>query len=164
VKVRIAHADDVETVAGLLDEATVWVSELGHEQWPLPYPREELAAAVDRGEVYVAELAGEPVGTVTVLADDPVYWGERPPDAHYVHKLVVRRNRAGCGIGAAIVEWAHNRAAAAGRAFLRLDCLRDDPGIRAYYERLGFEHRGDFDDQARGLFLSLYERPVRATL
>jgi GNAT superfamily N-acetyltransferase len=164
VNIRVTRTEDVETAAGLLDEATVWVSELGHEQWPFPYPRDELAAAVDRGEVYLAELDGEAVGTVSILADDPVYWGERPPDAHYVHKLAVRRHRAGRGIGAAIIEWADNGAAAAGRTFLRLDCLRDDPGIRAYYERLGFEHCGDFDDQARGLLLSLYERRVRATL
>ena len=162
--VRLARAEDVETVARLLEEATVWVGELGHEQWPCPYPREDLLGAIDRGEVYVAELDGDVVGTITVLADDPVYWGARPPDAHYVHKLAVRRDRAGRGLGAALVEWADDGAAAAGRAFLRLDCLRDDEGIRAYYERLGFEHRGDFDDRARGLFLSLYERPVRATL
>lgn len=164
MNVRSACTEDVETVAGLLDEATLWVGELGHEQWPVPFPREELAAAIERGEVYLAELSGEAVGTVTVLADDPVYWGERPPDAHYVHRLVVCRDRAGRGIGAAIVEWADAGAAAAGRAFLRLDCLREDPGIRAYYEQLGFEHRGDFDDHARGLLLSLYERRVRATL
>ena len=162
--VRLARSEEVETVASLLEEATVWVGELGHEQWPFPYPREDLAAAVERGELYVAELDGEVVATVTVLADDPVYWGERPMDAHYVHKLAVRRDHAGRGFGAALVEWADAGAALAGRAFLRLDCLRDDEGIRAYYERLGFEHRGDFDDQGRGLLLSLYERPVRATL
>jgi len=164
VNIRGARRQDVETVAGLIDEATVWVRELGHEQWTLPFPRDELAAAIERGEVYLGEVNGEPVGTVTILSDDPVYWGERPPDALYVHKLAVRRDHAGRGIGAAIVEWADARAAAAGRDFLRLDCLRDDPAIRAYYERLGFEHRGDLDDEARGLVLSLYERPVRATL
>jgi GNAT superfamily N-acetyltransferase len=164
VNVRIARSEDVESVGGLLDEATAWVAELGHEQWPLPYPRDDIAAAIDRGEVYIAELDGEALGTITVLADDPVYWGERPPDAHYVHKLAVGRAHAGRGLGAAIVEWADARAAAAGRGFLRLDCLRDDAGIRGYYERLGFEHRGDFDDRGRGLLLSLYERPVRATL
>jgi predicted N-acetyltransferase YhbS len=82
----------------------------------------------------------------------------------YVHKLAVRRDHAGRGIGAALVEWASARAGASGRSFVRLDCLRNDPGIRAYYERLGFEHCGDFDDEARGLLLSLYERAVRAPL
>jgi GNAT superfamily N-acetyltransferase len=161
VHVRIATVGDVDIVGALMDEATAWVNGLGHEQWPRPFPRDELAAAVERGEIFVAEEDGDPIATVTVLDADPVYWGERPPDALYVHKLVVRRDRAGRGLGADPVAWVDARAAECGRRFLRLDCLRDDPGIRAYYERLGFEHQRDFDDEARGLQLSLYERPVR---
>ena len=147
-------------VAALLDEATAWVGERGYEQWPLPFPREQLAAAIERGEVYVAELDGEPVATVTLLWDDPQYWGDRPPDAAYVHKLAVRRACAGQRIGSAIVEWADATAARAGRGFLRLDCLRENPGIRAYYERLGFEHRGDL--VVNGRDMSIYERPLRS--
>jgi GNAT superfamily N-acetyltransferase len=159
VNVRPAEPEDVELVASLLDEATRWVGELGFEQWPLPFPRDELEAAIARGEVYVAELEGDVVATVTRLWDDPMYWGERPPDALYVHKLAVRRDRAGRSIGAAIVEWADAQAAAGGRSFLRLDCLRDNPAIRGYYERLGFEHRADLELGRR--WMSLYERPVR---
>jgi GNAT superfamily N-acetyltransferase len=164
VNVRLAGVGDIETVGGLMDEASAWVNELGHAQWTRPFPRDALAAAVSRGEVYVAEVEGRAVATVTLLEADPVYWGERPPDALYVHKLVVRRDHAGRGLGAALVEWVDEQAAEAGRRFLRLDCLRDDPGIRTYYERLGFEHCGDFDDTGRGLQLSLYERSVRVTL
>jgi GNAT superfamily N-acetyltransferase len=160
VNVRRAHREDADTVAGLLDEATVWVNELGFSQWPLPFPRDELAGAIDRGEVYVVEAEdGEAVGTVTILLDDPVYWPGSPPDALYVHKFAVRRDRAGRGIGAAIVEWANAEAAEAGRDFLRLDCLGDNAGIRDYYEDLGFEHCGDL--VLDGLNMSLYERPVR---
>ena len=161
MNVRIATVEDVETVGGLIDEASAWLGGLGLEQWPRPFPREQLAEAVARGELFLAEVGDDLVATVTVLADDPMYWGERPPDALYVHKLVVRRDRAGRGLGADLVAWVDARAVETGRRFLRLDCLRDDPGIRAYYERLGFEHRGDFDDTLRGLQLSLYERPVR---
>jgi ribosomal protein S18 acetylase RimI-like enzyme len=160
VNVRRCQARDLAAVATLLDEATVWVGERGYEQWPLPFPREEVAAAIDRGEVYLAELDGDVVATVTLLWDDPTYWGERPPDAAYVHKLAVSRACSGQRIGQAIVEWADRTAAAAGRDFLRLDCLRDNPGIRAYYERLGFEHRGDLVVNGRGM--SIYERRVHA--
>jgi GNAT superfamily N-acetyltransferase len=160
VNVRRADHEDADTVAGLLDEATVWVNELGFSQWPLPFPRDELAGAIDRGEVYVVEAEdGEAVGTVTILLDDPIYWPDSPPDALYVHKFAVRRDRAGRGIGAAIVEWANAEAAEAGRDFLRLDCLGDNAGIRDYYEGLGFEHCGDL--VLDGLNMSLYERPVR---
>jgi GNAT superfamily N-acetyltransferase len=160
VNVRRAQQEDAATVAGLLDEATVWVNDLGFSQWPLPFPGDQLAAAIDRGEVYLVEGEdGEAVATVTILRDDPMYWGDRPQDAFYVHKLAVRRDRAGRGIGAAIVEWANAEAAEAGREFLRLDCLGDNPGIRDYYEDLGFQHRGDL--VLDGLNMSLYERTVR---
>jgi GNAT superfamily N-acetyltransferase len=89
-----------------------------------------------------------------------MYWGERPPDAAYVHKLAVRRACAGQGIGRAIVEWADRTAAKAGRQFLRLDCLGDNPGIRRYYEGLGFEHRGDL--VLNGRTMSTYERDVHS--
>jgi len=147
-------------VAELLDEATVWVGERGYEQWPLPFPRDELAAAIERGEVYVAEVDGDAVATVTLLWDDPMYWGNRPADAAYVHKLAVSRASAGQRIGQELVEWADKTAAEAGREFLRLDCLRDNPGIREYYERLGFEHRGDL--VVNGRSMSIYERTIHS--
>jgi predicted N-acetyltransferase YhbS len=160
VKVRHAYQEDALVVAGLLDEATVWVNDLGFSQWPLPFPRDQLAGAIERGEVYVVESEdGEAVATVSMLPDDPVYWGDQPPDAFYVHKLAVRRDQAGRGIGAAVVEWANAEAAEAGREFLRLDCLGDNPGIRDYYEDLGFEHRGDV--VLDGRTISLFERSVR---
>jgi GNAT superfamily N-acetyltransferase len=158
VNVRRCQAPDVAAVASLLDEATVWVGQRGYEQWPLPFPRKEIAAAIERGEVYVAELDGDVAATVTLLWDDPMYWGERPADAAYVHKLAVSRACAGQRIGQAIVEWADKTAADAGRGFLRLDCIRDNSGIRAYYERLGFEHRGDL--VVNGRDMSIYERRV----
>jgi GNAT superfamily N-acetyltransferase len=160
VNVRRCQAEDVAVVAQLLDEATVWVGERGYDQWPRPFPHDELEAAIERGEVYVAELDGDTVATVTLLWDDSQYWGERPPDAAYVHKLAVRRACAGQRIGHRIIEWADATAAASGREFLRLDCLRDNPGIRAYYEDLGFEHRGDLVVGGRNMVI--YERPVHS--
>jgi predicted N-acetyltransferase YhbS len=161
VNVRRCQSQDVAAIAALLDEATVWVGQRGFEQWPLPFPEEEIAAAIDRGEVYVAELDRDVVATVTLLWDDPTYWPGVPPNAAYVHKLAVSRACAGQRIGQAIVEWADRAAAAAGRDFLRLDCLRDNPGIRAYYERMGFEHRGDL--MVNGRDMSIYERRVHTS-
>src|SRR2546423_1557214 len=127
------------------------VGRRGDGQWPLAFPGGAVAAAIGRGEVYVAELGGDAVAAVTLLWDDPAYWGERPPDAAYVHKLAVSRACAGRRIGSAIVEWADATAAQNGRRYLRLDCLRDNPGIRTYYENLGFEHRGDLVVNGRGM-------------
>jgi predicted N-acetyltransferase YhbS len=160
VNVRAATPADARRAAEILDEATAYVRRLGFEHWPLPFPQEELAQRIKRGELYMVDVDGEPAATLTLLWDDPAFWGERPPDAVYLHKLAVRRVFAGRGLGAAIVEWVNAHAASAGREYVRLDCRCDDTGIRRYYERLGFEHCGDKDDDSR-FAVALYERRTR---
>jgi GNAT superfamily N-acetyltransferase len=151
--------EDVPVVAGMLDEATAFVRTMGRDQWPVPFPQDELRQRIDRDELYVVDLGDEPAATFTLLLDDPKFWGERPPDAVYLHKLAVRRAFAGRGLGVRVVEWVGEEAARRGRAFVRLDCQRDLPGIRRYYERLGFDLRGELE---RGTFAwALYERAVR---
>ena len=149
MKIRAAGPEDVEVVAEMLDEAG---------EWPRPFSRDELLQRIERGELFLVDLDGEPAATFTVLWDDVPFWGEQPPDAAYLHKLTVRPPFRGRGLGAQIVEWVEQRAAEAGRAHLRLDCRRDNPGIRGYYERLGFEHRGDVHPPR--FAAALYERPI----
>jgi GNAT superfamily N-acetyltransferase len=159
MNVRPAAIEDVPVVADMLDEATRYVATKGAEQWPVPFPQGELRERAARGELYVVEVDGEPAATFTLLSDDAFFWGERPPDAVYLHKLAVRRAFASRGLGVAIVEWVDAEAATRGRDFIRLDCQRDLPGIRHYYERLGFEVKGE-KENARFAW-ALYERRVR---
>ena len=160
MKVRLATGEDVPLVAEMLDEATAFVATFGYDQWPVPFPRDELRQRIRRRELYVVEVEEEPAATFTLLWDDPFFWGARPPDAVYLHKLAVRRAFAGRRIGQRIVEWVDAAAAAAGRSFVRLDTQRDDRGIRRYYERLGFEYRGEREHPRFPAVL--YERRVRS--
>jgi ribosomal protein S18 acetylase RimI-like enzyme len=159
LEVRRAGPEDVEEIVAILSECARWLLARGIEQWPDPFPRERVAALTARGELYLARLGREPVATVALLWSDPTFWGERPPDAGYVHALAVRRAQAGRGLGARLLEWAEREVAAAGREFLRLDCRTENAVLRRYYEALGFERRGEVavDD-----FVStLYERRCR---
>jgi predicted N-acetyltransferase YhbS len=160
VNVRLAGPEDVRLVAEMLDEATAFVGTFGFDQWPVPFPQNELQERIHGRELYVVEVDDEPAATFTLLWNDPFFWGERPPDAVYLHKLAVRRAFAGRRLGERIVEWVDATAAAAGRSFVRLDTQRDDPGIRRYYERLGFEYRGEHEHP--GFPAVLYERRVRS--
>jgi predicted N-acetyltransferase YhbS len=160
MNVRPATHADVPATAEILDEATAFVQTKGRDQWPVPFPQDELRERVEREELYVVEVDDSLAATFTLLLDDPFFWGERPPDAVYLHKLAVKRAFAGRRLGERIVEWIVAAAAARGREFVRLDCQRDLPGIRAYYERLGFELVGEKEN---GRFAwALYERRVAA--
>ena len=154
-----AGIEDLDEVVAILSEAARWLLARGIVQWPDPFPPELIAPGVERDEVYLAQIDGKPAATVTLQWEDPAFCGERPPDAGYVHRLAVRREYAGRGLGSVLLDWAEGEVRAEGRSFVRLDCMRDNPVVRGYYEALGFERRGERDMGSWAA--ALYERRVR---
>ncbi|WP_234425984.1 helix-turn-helix domain-containing protein [Streptomyces kebangsaanensis] len=64
-------------------------------------------------------------------------WGPQPPVAGYVHRLMVDRSSAQPGTGRFLLRAAERRVAAAGRAFVRLDCLAGNTRLNAGYRVVG---------------------------
>jgi ribosomal protein S18 acetylase RimI-like enzyme len=124
---------------------------------------DELAETVDRallhGELYLARRSGVAVGAFVLQWADSFHWGERADDAGYVHKLAVREDAAGGGVGRQILRWAEERVRGAGRDFVRLDCDADNPRLNAYYRDAGFVLQGTLL-RADGLRMNLYEKPM----
>ena len=158
--VRQADAGDLDEVVAILSEAARWLLDRGIGQWPDPFPRDRVVALLDRGSFYLVLVDGKPAATFALLWSDPPFWGERPPDAGYVHAIAVRRAYAGRRLGERLLDWAEEQIKANGREYLRLDCMSDNETLRAYYQGLGFEPRGEavFDD----FNATLFERQCRA--
>ena len=154
MRLERAHKNEVEVVLEVLSESARWLTSRGIEQWPDPFPRDPVERSIARGETFLVRVGDEVAGTVTLRWSDPLFWGEQAPVAGYVHALAVRREFA--GLGAKVLDWAGEEVREAGRRLLRLDCRSENAGLRQYYERHGFLHRGDTvveDSQT-----SLYER------
>lgn len=145
VEIVPAGLDDLDTVLGILDDATRWLLAKGITTvWvPGQFSRETFLDQISKGEVYLAIVDRKPVGTFILQWSDPFFWGEQPPVAGYVHKFAVRPEYSGRGIGLAMLSWAENRARQAGKTLLRLNCMADDRKIRDYYEHARFIHKGD---------------------
>jgi GNAT superfamily N-acetyltransferase len=167
--VRTASPAEVDVVLELLDEAAVWMAAVGQPNWPAPFPRRRVTANAEAGEVHLASVDDVVIGTVTLQWEDPRFWGEAGTDgrAGYIHRLAVRRARAGAGIGARLLAWADERVREGGRDCLRLDVVSDNAPLRRYYERSGFAYvrdvTGDYtapDGSPQTWRTSLYERPV----
>ncbi|HEX6797333.1 MAG TPA: GNAT family N-acetyltransferase [Ktedonobacterales bacterium] len=159
--VRPATPADVDALLALYRNAARWLLARGIDQWrPEQFEREAVLRHIALGEVYVALQAetGKLVGTLALSWADPRIWGEQSPVAGYVHALAVSRSSAGLELGRALLDWAAVQAARAGKTLLRLDCMRDNPGLRAYYERAGFTHVRDL--VGRTFSASLYEKRV----
>ncbi len=113
--------------------------------------------AIERGEVYAAKLNDKTIATLRLQWTDDL-WGTRPDDAGYVHTLAVERACAGNSIGLALLDWAAEQVRVAGRKFLRLDCMAENPALRDYYTRAGFTLQGEASKH--GWKAALFERPV----
>jgi GNAT superfamily N-acetyltransferase len=161
----IRHADDVEEAAGILEEAIEWAAALGFDSWtrgsfadPGGWGRERLHEALRSDALYLVLRGREPVATFSLLPEDTLFWPEAAEDALYLHRFAVRRAHRGGRIGTLSLHFMLEEVLRAGRRYLRLDCLAENPGIRRYYERAGFVHRGD--TVVNDMPFSLYELAV----
>jgi ribosomal protein S18 acetylase RimI-like enzyme len=156
-----ATAAEADIVIDVLDEAARWLVSRGIDQWrPGMFERSLVLEAIKSGEMYLVRRAGEVVGTVSLSWDDTLTWGATADDAGYAHDLAIRRTVGGHGVGRALLDWAGRRAAANGKAFLRLDCDAGNAALNDYYRRAGFTYRGTVVSPYGGRRVNLYERPA----
>src|SRR5204863_5407614 len=135
----------LETAIDVLEDAFGWASSLGVRSYPpgsfrepAGRPRAHVLEALEAGDLYLALVGDEAAATVSLFEEDERFWPGAAHDALYVHKLAVRRRFAGMDLGSAIITWAEARARERGKRFVRLDTSADNPGLLAYYERVGF--------------------------
>ena len=77
LEVRRATATDLDAVLSTLEEAARWMVRQNVEGWtPEGFSRRRIAYLIEGGEMYLATLGGEPVGTFALQWDDAQTWGE----------------------------------------------------------------------------------------
>ncbi len=159
-RVTPAEPLEIDTVLGILDEAASWLRESRMPTvWKLGgFSRQTFLDQISRGEVFIGLVEDKPAGTFVLQWSDVLWWGERPPDAGYVHKLAIRPSYAGQGVGVEMLGWAEARTRSMGRRFLRLNCMAEDRKIRDYYESAGFSYVKDVKGPLATA--SLYEKEL----
>jgi len=154
-----AQLTDAEPVFALREAAAAWLVGRGIRQWePGEVTLQQVRAQVVAGEWFVVRYGRSVVGALRLLWEDEEMWGPQPPDAAYVHGLVVDRGYAGLGLGRALLDWAGQQARQAGRHQLRLDCSENNAALTAYYHRQGFTTVGRREVYGRWYSLVLLQR------
>lgn len=168
IDIVIARQDDLPEVQRMLSAAVHRAAALGYRQWWDPFPIDVIERSVLRGETYVAVENGSVLGTIALSWEDPLFWGEQPPDAGYVHRLCTNLEVAP-GFGVEMLTWADRTVTNKGRDWLRLDTPASNVRLRAYYESLGFLLQGEIDVVLSGIdgeaeiwHAALYERRTQA--
>lgn len=146
IRIRRGGAADLSAVLGLLDGAVAWLVAQGRTgQWGTrPWSADERSRAlveryVTTGEPWLAEIDGEPVGTLTLTDSPGPYIEPAGEPERYVHLLAADHRFQGRGIGSALLAHAAQETRRAGVHLLRVDCYAgDDRKLVAYYEGNGF--------------------------
>ena len=161
-----ARAEHSTPIAHLRDDLTRRLRRGGSDQWaPGEVAPAQVRAQIERGQWWVLE-EDFLVAAVRVLESDPQVWPEPGPEpARYVHGLMVDHRAAGRRLGEGLLAWVEARAARAGCALVRLDCVAANPALCAYYERLGYRARGQmsFAEHLAWHPVMRYEKPVART-
>lgn len=159
LEVREARPADLDAVLSILEDAARWMVSQRVSGWtPGSFSRRRIAEIIDRDEMYLASLAGQAVGTFALQWTDDETWGMGKDNAGYVHGLAIHRDFAGMAVGRELLGWSEEKVSRSGRKYLRLDCVADNEALNAYYQRAGFDYRGQ--TTVRGLAVSLYEKRV----
>jgi signal transduction histidine kinase/GNAT superfamily N-acetyltransferase len=160
IEVRPALPEELPLVMEILAEAAAWLEAKGIQQWPSP-PNEHWWRRMERhiasGEMYLASLSGEAIGTLRLTWSDP-YWPSGEQNAGYVHSVAIRNRAHGLQIGTALLNWAMDQIRNQEKQTIRLDCAAGNGRIRQYYEEHGFTYRGQYQDH--DYVAALYERKL----
>jgi len=169
LRIVSAQSGDLGRYIDLLEEVADWLVQRGIDQWQpgsFRLSMDYYAESITKGEVHLVFSGEALVGTLRMLLREPIVWPEiAEDDAVYVYNLAVRRQWANQELGARLLEWAGHRASAAGRRWVRLDCMADNAFLRRYYTQAGFEDRGEIDAHFPApigtLRLRRYERRIQ---
>ncbi|QLY31875.1 GNAT family N-acetyltransferase [Nocardia huaxiensis] len=164
---RPAHIGDVGTITRFRRQRTHWLAARGSDQWtragrglPMETFVRSVAQAIRGGETWIAEIDGEPAGTITVndRADEGLWSPGELADAVIVHYMIVDLRFAGQRVGDALLAHAAMLARTRHRTWVRLDAWTTNPGLHDYYRRAGFRLARIAGPEATGPSRALFER------
>src|SRR4030042_3081406 len=144
ITIRKVKPEERDTVFHLLRESAEWLLEKNINYWEVyitlpPYLLNWINTGFDNNEFCFAENTdNEIIGCFRLQDEDPMFWGDRPGNAGYVHSFAVSRKLAGRKIGHTILTEIESYCRQNGKQMLRLDCSNRQPRLRQSYKAFGF--------------------------
>ncbi len=162
VEAHWAKPEEAPAIMELYRITAEWLKSKGSTQWAdllVGIDRHNTAAAIARGEVVLFKQGDDPAAVVILMLAptpwDVNLWGDDPSNAKavFLHRMCIHRSFGGTGLGAQVIRWVDSGIAyPPDKAYIRLDCIADNPTLNAFYRDAGYAYVGEKDG------LSLYEK------
>ena len=163
VSIAPCSSTELDTVHKILDRATAWLSDNGMQHWNGVHTKERILSDFQASHVLLATIEGAgAVGTVTISFATPWYhqpsdkqfWADPNASAGYIRKLALVPEFMKRGIAAQLLMAAEQDARSHGAVVARLDTNPAFPGLVQYYQKHGYQKKGERDGN------SFFEKPL----
>lgn len=167
---RNAAPSDLETVSELLAESARWMREHGYNAWaPSGFPGYRIRPGLEERTVWLLYEGARSIGTLALdrhpdpefTASEAVEGGvsKLVNDALIVHRMAVRRDLAGRGLGPLLLDWSSDHAHRSGYSSILLNCARNAHPLQRFYAKAGFHQVATVTSTGRKSG-SLWQRPA----
>jgi ribosomal protein S18 acetylase RimI-like enzyme len=148
IQIRQAIPPDLPEILDLIRACTLHMEFQGIDQWDQHYPSRSVFEDDIRTHSLYVGRKNERICGVLALNDrqEPGYaeveWAHNRGKAMVVHRLAVHSAFQRQGVGARLMDFAEQLAAARGYASIRLDAFSLNPAAVALYESRGYRRAG----------------------
>jgi ribosomal protein S18 acetylase RimI-like enzyme len=163
LKIRKSELNDTLKLADLLTDAVKYKLDHKDSSWGSEaFSEREVRGLIKTGETYSVFSGDDLVATFGLHWEDERIWGQQPPNAGYIHRLAVRQDLHGQGLGKTIIDWVLAEVARHNRQYLRMDCDSANKKLCEYYEGLGFKEAGKkLIEPYKDYYATLYELELK---
>ena len=145
--IRLACTEELDSVYGIVRDATRYMDEQGIPQWDDIYPNKaKLEADIRMQQMYVIEVEGRVVGLIVINEDQsPEYvdvswaYGGR---VLVVHRLTIHPAAQRGRLATLLMDFAEETATREGYDVIRLEAFTRNPAALALYEHRGYRKAG----------------------
>jgi len=149
--IRKAKISDLMDIMKMYNSCVSGMIKNGIDQWDDSYPNTEIISKdLESGTYFVAELNNQIVGGININQEqDPTYidilWEDQSNQFLVVHRLAVKEENWGCGVGKRLMNFAENLVKEKGLSSIRLDTYSGNPKAMNFYVRLKYSELGTID-------------------
>lgn len=163
--IRLATLEDLDSLLAITQNVVLQLRQAGIDQWDEIYPaREDFQNDIVQQHFFVLCLNENIVGgicfnEVQLVGYETADW--QSESFLVVHRLLVDPHFQGRGCAGQLMLHAEEVANQQGKRSIRLDCFPQNPRAVKFYERLGYQCRGEAAFR-KGKFL-LYEKVLSSS-
>lgn len=148
MNIELATENDIPAIIEILKQRCEWFKNNNIEQWGQWYYTElynieYFTEMIKTCGLYVAKQEDKVVGAFLLKTEDVVYWKDNKK-AYYIHHLVTKIGYPNLGLE--MLEFIEDLAKKNSLNCLRLDCMKTNIKLNEYYQKRGFECKGEGEE------------------